>query len=69
MGEFGLIELLAKIVGKPRSGQVLIGIGDDAACWRTEASTQIATSDSLIHDVHFTLSTTTGVSWDWRHLR
>jgi len=68
LGEFGLIELLAKIVGQPKGNQVLIGIGDDAACWRTEASTQIATSDSLIEDVHFTLSTTTWRELGWKAL-
>jgi thiamine-monophosphate kinase len=68
LGEFGLIELLAKIVGQPKGKQVLIGIGDDAACWRTGASTQIATSDSLIQDVHFTLSTTTWRELGWKAL-
>ncbi len=68
LGEFGLIELLAKIVGQPKGKQVLIGIGDDAACWRTGASMQIATSDSLIQDVHFTLSTTTWRDLGWKAL-
>ncbi|MCK4964507.1 MAG: thiamine-phosphate kinase [Dehalococcoidia bacterium] len=68
LGEFGLIELLAKIVGQPKGKQVLIGIGDDAACWRTGASTQIATSDSLIQDVHFALSTTTWRELGWKAL-
>jgi len=68
LGEFGLIELLAKIVGQPKGELVLIGIGDDAACWRTGASTQIATSDSLIQDVHFALSTTTWRELGWKAL-
>jgi thiamine-monophosphate kinase len=68
LGEFGLIELLAKIVGQPKGKQVLIGIGDDAACWRTGASTQIVTSDSLIQDVHFSLSTTTWRELGWKAL-
>lgn len=67
LGEFGLIELLAKIVGRTW-GDVLIGIGDDAACWRTEASIQLATSDALIQDVHFTLSTTTWRELGWKAL-
>jgi len=67
LGEFGLIELLAKIVG-PARGDVLVGIGDDAACWRTDASTQLATSDALIQDVHFTLSTTTWRELGWKAL-
>jgi thiamine-monophosphate kinase len=68
LGEFGLIELLAKIVGPAESKSVLIGIGDDAACWRTKASTQLATTDSLIQDVHFTLSTTTWRELGWKAL-
>ncbi len=68
MGEFGLIELLAKIAGQLKDKSVLIGIGDDAACWRTEACAQLATSDSLIQDVHFTLSTTTWRELGWKAL-
>ena len=67
LGEFGLIELLAEIVG-PTGGDVLVGIGDDAACWRTDASIQLATSDALIQDVHFTLSTTTWRELGWKAL-
>ncbi len=68
LGEFGLIELLAKIAGQSKDKSVLIGIGDDAACWRTEACAQLATSDSLIQDVHFTLSTTTWRELGWKAL-
>ncbi len=67
LGEFGLIELLAKIVDAP-SSEVLVGIGDDAACWRTDASIQLATTDALIQDVHFTLSTTTWRELGWKAL-
>lgn len=67
LGEFGLIELLAKIVGGTGS-DVLVGIGDDAACWRTDASIQLATSDALIQDVHFTLRTTTWRELGWKAL-
>ena len=68
LGEFGLIELLAEIVGQAKSKSVLIGIGDDAACWRSQASTQLATSDSLIQDVHFTLNNTTWRELGWKAL-
>ena len=67
LGEFGLIELLAKIVGRA-GGDVLVGIGDDAACWRSDASIQLATSDALIQDVHFTLRTTTWRELGWKAL-
>jgi thiamine-monophosphate kinase len=68
LGEYGLIELIAEIVGQSEGQSVLIGIGDDAACWRTEASKQLATSDSLIQDVHFTLGTTTWRELGWKAL-
>ena len=74
LGEFGLINLLAKMVEGSQDEQfaswqqLIIGIGDDAAAWRGEASTQLATVDSLIQDVHFSLDI---VSWEdlgWRSM-
>jgi thiamine-monophosphate kinase len=59
LGEFGLIDLLAKMANAPRDNQLpswhqlLIGIGDDAAAWQGDASIQLATVDSFIQDVHF----------------
>lgn len=58
LGEFGLIDLLAKIVNDSRDKsvswqQLLVGIGDDAAAWKTSSTVQLATVDSFIQDVHF----------------
>jgi thiamine-monophosphate kinase len=53
LGEFGLIDLLAKMAGGGQDEHLLIGIGDDAAAWQGDASIQLATVDSLIQDVHF----------------
>jgi len=67
LGEFGLIDLLAKMAYSARDNkqaswqQLITGIGDDAAAWYGEASTQLATIDSFIQDIHFTLGT---VSWE-----
>ena len=72
LGEFGLIDLLAKMAYQARDSEaaswqrLLLGIGDDAAAWRGDSLIQLATTDSLIQDVHFSLGTT---SWDelgWR---
>jgi thiamine-monophosphate kinase len=52
LGEFGLIDLLAKMAGGGDK-HLLVGIGDDAAAWRGDDSIQLATVDSLIQDVHF----------------
>ncbi len=73
LGEFGLIDLLAEMVNRSSGGQasrqqLVIGIGDDAAAWQGDASVQLATVDSLIQDVHFSLAI---VSWEelgWRAL-
>ncbi len=68
LGEFGLIDLLAKTVGTSPNNQLLIGIGDDAAAWHGDASIQLATVDSLIQGVHFSLDI---ISWEelgWKAL-
>jgi thiamine-monophosphate kinase len=52
LGEFGLIDRLAKMaVGQDE--RLLIGIGDDAAAWKGDASIQLATVDSFIQGVHY----------------
>ena len=66
-GEFGLIELIAKTVGKTSGGKVLIGIGDDAACWRAEGL-QIATIDTLIEDIHFDFKNITWRELGWKSM-
>jgi len=53
LGEFGLIDLLAKMAGGGQDERLLIGIGDDAAAWKGDTSIQLATVDSFIQDVHF----------------
>ena len=53
MGEFGLIDLLAKMAGGEKNEHLLIGIGDDAAAWKSDAAIQLATVDSFIEGVHF----------------
>jgi thiamine-monophosphate kinase len=53
LGEFGLINLLAKKVGGGKDRRLLVGIGDDAAAWKGDESIQLATVDSFIQDVHF----------------
>jgi thiamine-monophosphate kinase len=68
LGEFGLIELFAEIAAKSSGEALLVDIGDDAASWRTEAAIQLATTDALIQDVHFTLSTITWRELGWKAL-
>jgi thiamine-monophosphate kinase len=74
LGEFGLISLLAKIAYRIRDNQspawqnLLIGIGDDAAAWRGDASTQLLTVDSFIQDEHFSLAMTSWQEAGWKAL-
>jgi len=72
LGEFGLIELLADIVGKTKNPQdvswqrLLIGINDDAAAWEGDDAIQLATTDSLVQDTHFDLNVTTWKELGWK---
>ncbi len=70
LGEFGLIDLLAGMVekagSKEASRQLILGIGDDAAAWHGDASIQLATTDSLVQDVHFKLDVTSWEELGWR---
>jgi len=72
LGEFGLINLLAEMVNESRDKQLaswrqlIIGIGDDAAAWQGDASIQLATVDSLIQDVHFSLGVTSWKDLGWK---
>jgi len=74
LGEFGLIDLLAKMVSSPQNNQpaprqrLVVGIGDDAAAWHGDAATQLATVDSLIQDVHFSLNTISWQELGWKAL-
>jgi len=73
-GEFGLIDLLAKMVHSSQSQQIasrqqlITGIGDDAAAWHGDTSIQLATVDSFIQDVHFSLDTASWEELGWKAL-
>ena len=74
LGEFGLIDILAKIAYSARGNQIaswkqlVIGIGDDAAAWHNDASIQLATVDSFIQDVHFTPGIASWEELGWKAL-
>jgi thiamine-monophosphate kinase len=67
LGEFGLIDLIAGLVGEPSRSDTVLGIGDDASVWRP-SGLQIGTTDALIQDVHFTLDTATWRDLGWKAL-
>jgi thiamine-monophosphate kinase len=67
LGEFALIARLQEELGDQREAlsmqaagsRLVLGIGDDAAVWVSRAPAQIATTDTLVEDVHFP----PGVPW------
>ncbi len=74
LGEFGLINLIRSSsaryenLGRTPWPEVLVGIGDDAAAWQSDNRIQLATTDTLVQDVHFDLGT---ISWEelgWKAL-
>ncbi len=74
LGEFGLVDLLAKMVSDSRNNrstswhQLILGIGDDCAAWHGDSSIQLAHVDSIIQGVHFTLDTTSWNELGWKAL-
>jgi thiamine-monophosphate kinase len=73
VGEFGLIERLQAHIDDrycPRGASPLEpGIGDDAAVWQpSDGSRQVVTTDALVEDVHFKLSTTSWRDLGWKSL-
>jgi len=72
LGEFGLIDLLDRMITESKINQLnpnlIIGIGDDAAAWRCTAPVQLATVDSMVQGIHFSLETTTWQELGWKTL-
>ena len=71
LGEFGLIDRLAGMLGSTPQGSrpgLLLGIGDDAAAWQDGAAIQLATIDSLVQGVHFNLEWTSWPDLGWKAL-
>jgi thiamine-monophosphate kinase len=80
LGEFGLIDLLNRMVVKERSPHLLgdqgaplgfglmVDTGDDTAAWRTGPATELFTTDTVVEDVHFTRHTTPWRDLGWKCL-
>ena len=50
IGEFGLIDRISK---KSKDKNVLVGIGDDAAVYKTKKGLEVVTTDTLVEGDHF----------------
>ena len=74
IGEFGLIERLSKMAQQTADKhqdawkQLVVGIGDDAAAYFSNNEIQLATVDSLVQDVHFSLSYITWQELGWKSI-
>ena len=74
IGEFGLIERLSKMAQQTADEhqdawkQLVVGIGDDAAAYFSNNEIQLATVDSLVQDVHFSLSYMTWQELGWKSI-
>lgn len=71
LGEFGLIDRLAELLAAQGQGfadRLAVGIGDDAAVWRTNGGATIATTDTLVEDVHFLRNRTPWRDLGWKAL-
>ncbi len=73
IGEFGLIERLAKQVADAKleapdfdGFRLHLGIGDDAAAWSLASGVEVFTTDTMVQDVHFTLETTPWADVGWK---
>lgn len=74
VGEFGLIEILAKMIEKSRDikrpswGNMVAGIGDDAAAWKNTGEITLATTDCLVQDIHFKIGQAAWSDLGWKAL-
>jgi thiamine-monophosphate kinase len=72
LGEFGLIDRLNKMIEDAKinkaSPHLILGIGDDAAVWKGDSLIQLATVDTMVENVHFSLDTTTWQELGWKAL-
>ncbi len=65
LGEFGLIKLIREVTLPTHQSspdalkRLVIGIGDDAAAWDGRPFIQLATTDSMVENIHFTFESST----------
>jgi thiamine-monophosphate kinase len=77
LGEFGVIDLLNRMVVKERRGsdhgapfnfRLLVDTGDDTAAWQASEATELFTTDTVVEAVHFTRCTTPWRDLGWKSL-
>ncbi|MGQ9545636.1 MAG: thiamine-phosphate kinase [Dehalococcoidia bacterium] len=74
IGEFGLISLIRDIVAGLQNWEhiswqkTVLGIGDDAAAWQSDEHIELATTDTLVQNIHFDLGLTSWNELGWKAL-
>ena len=77
LGEFGVIDLLNKMVVQQRGGpdnaaafgfKLLVDTGDDTAAWSADRATELYTTDTVVEGVHFTRVTTPWQDLGWKSI-
>jgi len=74
IGEFGLISKIASLIDaegdrqSPARRDLLLGIGDDAAAWKSPGGIELITTDILVEDVHFDFSYTGWKDLGWKSM-
>jgi thiamine-monophosphate kinase len=64
LGERGLIRLMREMVAAATPPESLVvGIGDDAAAWRSGTGLLLATTDTLVEGVHFLPGSPQALGW------
>ena len=74
IGEFGLIAKIASLIEEkgdrqsPSRRDLLLGIGDDAAAWKSPGGIELITTDILVEGVHFDFSYTGWKDLGWKSM-
>ena len=74
LGEFGLINLIHGNISRYQNlkrtpwQEVVAGIGDDAAAWQNDNQIQLATTDTLVQGIHFSLDVIEWEELGWKAL-
>ena len=65
-----MVEIIAETLGAGHTGDdgLELDIGDDTAAWRTGTGVELATTDTMVQDVHFRLETTSYRELGWKAL-